>query len=136
MRKFPFINLQQSIILLRIFIAVIFLLHAIVRITGGTINRFADFLNSNGWVMGKSIVWSITIFELLGGVLLALGYLSKWIALLFILLLVVGIVLIHFDNGWFVGEHGTGGMEYSVLLIVTLLVVAATDNKDIFIKAR
>ena len=136
MRKFPFINLQQSIILLRIFVAVVFLLHAIVRINGGTINRFADFLNSKGLVMGKSMVWCITIFELLGGALLALGYLSKWIALLFILLLVVGIVLIHFDNGWFVGEHGTGGVEYSVLLIVTLLVIAATDNKDFYKKLR
>ena len=41
-----------------------------------------------------------------------------------------GIVLIHWRFGWFVGEHGTGGSEYSIALIVMLLVVAAGDTYD------
>ncbi len=40
----------------------------------------------------------------------------------------VGIVLIHRHLGWFVGEHGTGGSEYSVALIFMLLVLAAGDR--------
>ena len=40
----------------------------------------------------------------------------------------VGIVLIHRHLGWFVGEHGTGGSEYSVALIVMLLVLATADR--------
>ena len=39
-----------------------------------------------------------------------------------------GIVLIHRHFGWFVGEHGTGGSEYSVALIVLLLIVIADDH--------
>ena len=39
----------------------------------------------------------------------------------------VGIALIHRHNGWFVGEHGTGGSEYSVALLAMLLVIAAHD---------
>jgi putative oxidoreductase len=41
----------------------------------------------------------------------------------------VGIILIHRHLGWFVGEHGTGGSEYSVALIVMLLVLAAGDRR-------
>ena len=36
-----------------------------------------------------------------------------------------GIVIIHAKLGWFVGEHGTGGSEYSVCLLLCLLVIAA-----------
>jgi putative oxidoreductase len=39
-----------------------------------------------------------------------------------------GIVLIHARLGWFVGEHGTGGSEYSVALLVLLLLIAAQDR--------
>jgi len=36
-------------------------------------------------------------------------------------------VIIHWRLGWFVGEHGSDGMEYSVSLMVSLLVIAAAD---------
>ena len=42
-------------------------------------------------------------------------------------LTVAPIVIIHWRLGWFVGEHGSGGMEYSVSLMVSLLVIAAAD---------
>ena len=34
----------------------------------------------------------------------------------------ITIWLIHRHNGWFVGEHGVGGSEYSVALLAMLLV--------------
>jgi putative oxidoreductase len=41
-----------------------------------------------------------------------------------------GIVIIHAQLGWFVGEHGTGGSEYSVCLLLCLLVIAAADDEQ------
>jgi putative oxidoreductase len=38
-----------------------------------------------------------------------------------------GILIIHIHNGWFVGEHGTGGMEYSFSLMASLIVITAAD---------
>jgi len=128
MNKFPFISLQSSVIGLRIFTACIFLAHAVVRISGGTIDRFGGFLEEKGLPFGVVLVWLITIFELAGSLLLIAGRFTKNLSLGFIVLLFAGIALIHAGNGWFVGEHGTGGVEYSALLIVAFIVIAAGDN--------
>ncbi|MBL7709865.1 MAG: DoxX family protein [Chitinophagaceae bacterium] len=130
MRRFPFINVKQSILLLRFLTAAIFILHAVFRIIYSTSGQFADFLNSKGLLFGLQIVWLITIFEIAGGLLLIAGKYVQLIAAGFILLLLTGIVLIHFSLGWFVGEHGTGGCEYSVILIGCLLVIAASHREN------
>lgn len=114
MAAFPFFSLKTALIVLRISLAVVFLSHAIVRITGGTIDRFAGLLNAKGLVIGHVLVWSITVFELVCGLLLALGYFTKWISAGFVGLLLAGIVLIHAGQGWFVGDHGTGGVNIAL----------------------
>lgn len=129
MKKFPYLSLPHSLIVLRVSVALIFLSHAIVRIfLEGSVAQFAGYLNDKGLVMGLQIVWLITVFEIVGGVAMILGYLTKWFAAGFIVLLLVGIVLIHAERGWFVGEHGSGGCEYSYILMIALLVIAANDR--------
>ncbi|NRF40904.1 DoxX family protein [Pedobacter foliorum] len=130
MKSFPFISLNQSLTLLRIFTSLLFLAHAIVRITGGTIDRFGGFLKGKGFVYGTAFVWGITAFEIVGGLLLIAGYFKKWISIGFIVMLLIGIIIIHAENGWFVGEHGSGGIEYSAILIVCFIVIAADDSKN------
>jgi putative oxidoreductase len=129
MKKFPFITFKQSLALLRVSVAGIFLAHAIVRIAGGTVRRFGGYLENKGFIFGNAVVWGITAYEIIGGLLLAAGYFIKWLSAGFILLLLIGVVLIHATQGWFVGEHGSGGMEYSFILIIALIVIAASDRK-------
>lgn len=116
-------------LLLRIAIAVVFIAHAVVRTGNGTIPRFGEFLESKGFPAGVVLVWMITVFEITGGLLFALGKFVRWVAAGFILLLLTGIGIIHAELGWFVGEHGTGGCEYSFILIIALLPVAAADKE-------
>ena len=59
---------------------------------------------------------------------MAFGCLARWLTIGFIAIAAGGIVLIHAKLGWFVGEHGVGGMEYSLCLIVALLAIAAADK--------
>lgn len=129
MNNFPFLSLERSLIVLRVSLAVIFLSHSIVRIANSTIPQFGGFLESKGFPYGVAWVWAITLFEIFGGILLALGYFTKWLSMGFIVMLTVGIALIHASLGWFVGEHGTGGSEYSFILIIALLVIAASESK-------
>jgi putative oxidoreductase len=131
MQRFPFLSLPQSLVILRFALAIVFFMHAIVRLFNGTIPQFGGFLNSKGLVIGVPLVWMITVFEIIGSILLALGYYKKILSAGFIILLLVGILLIHASLGWFVGEHGSGGSEYSFILIVALVVVAADKgNKE------
>lgn len=129
MAKFPFITTAQAIIIMRVITALIFIVHSVVRIANSTVDRFGEFLDGKGFMIGVFIVWILTAYELLGGLLLAFGIFTRWLALGFIVIIIVGIIIIHAANGWFVGEHGTGGMEYSVLLIASLLVIAAAGKK-------
>lgn len=122
-------SLPQLLVALRVSIAIVFLAHALVRIANGTINQFGNFLNSKGLILGKIFVLAITVYEITGGILLALGYFTKWLSAGFIFILAVGIILIHASLGWFVGEHGSGGSEYSFILIMTLLVIAANQKE-------
>jgi putative oxidoreductase len=129
MKKFPFITLDRSLIVLRVATAGMFLAHSIVRICNGTMPRFADFMENKGFPFGMLIVILITIFETVGGILMLLGYYSRWMAAGFIFLLLMGNMIIHWENGWFVGEHGSGGMEYSFELVFALIVIAAADEE-------
>jgi putative oxidoreductase len=130
MKKFPWLSLYQSLLLLRISVALIFFIHAAVRILAkGSLAEFGAYLNHKGWWFGKAIVVAITIFEIGGSIVLALGFFSRQLAACFIALLLAGIVIIHAPLGWFVGEHGTGGSEYSFILIVALLAIAAGNSK-------
>lgn len=77
---------------------------------------------------GVVFAWGITLFEIAGGLTLAAGYFIRWICAVFIVELLTGILLVHAPIGWFVVGYTSGGMEYSVLLIFSFLVVASTDN--------
>ena len=134
MRQFPFLSLQHSLIVLRVAIAVFFLAHASVRLVNGSIPGFGDFLNNRGIPFGLALVWLITAQEMIGGFLLALGKFVRWVTVGFQAICWGGIVIIHAKLGWFVGEHGTGGVEYSLCLSVALLVLAAADREGFFNK--
>jgi putative oxidoreductase len=131
MKILPFTSMENSLILLRISLAFIFLAHAIVRIANSSIESFGGFMESKGFPNGVAWVWAITAFEIIGGLLLAFGYFTRILSAGFIFLLIVGIIIIHASFGWFVGEHGTGGSEYSFILIMAFLVIAAADSKNI-----
>lgn len=126
MKNFPFISTSQSLLLFRITLPLFFVAHAVTRIANGTIERFAGYLSTKGFFATTAMVWGITVYEIIGGIALALGYYTKFLSLGFILMLIMGNIIIHFENGWWVGEHGEGGMEYSCALILGLIVIAAT----------
>lgn len=128
MKSFPFLTGPQSRFLLRLVAALLMMAHGAMRLIENSLSSFGEFLNGKGFLIGTPIAWSLTLFELIGGILMILGFFVRWVALGLIIELLMGIILVHAQNGWFVVGHQTGGVEYSVLLIVCLLVVAANDR--------
>ncbi len=129
MHHYPFLNSRQWLLVIRIVIALLLVAHGFIRVYEGTVSEFGEFLNANGFPLAIFLAWGITAFEIIGGLMMAAGLFRKVIATIFIFELLMGIILVHAGRGWFVVGHSTGGMEYSVLLIVCLLAIAATEQK-------
>jgi putative oxidoreductase len=128
MNRYPFLSLDRAFVLARIMTALFFMAHAAMRIVNGTIPQFGKFMGSVGFPAPEVVVWAITLAELVCGTLLILDRHVRLATVPLAAIAAGGIVLIHARLGWFVGEHGTGGMEYSVALLVLLLLVAAQDK--------
>jgi putative oxidoreductase len=129
MNKFPFITSSQALIIFRVVLGLMLAAHGVMRLSAGTVGGFGEFLNSKGFLIGPAIAWFLTIFEMAGGLLMAAGYFVRWIAAIFMIEHCFGIILVHAPNGWFVVGHQSGGVEYSVLIIFSLLVIAASSKK-------
>lgn len=120
---------MRSLQVLRIVISACMLAHGLQRLYLNTINSFGEFLNAKGFLFGIPIAWGITVFEVVGGAALLLNYFTKWISLTWAAQLFIGIVLVHAKNGWFVVGPSTGGVEYSLVLITSLIVLHAHAEK-------
>ena len=125
LNAYPFISLPQAITGARVVTALLFMAHAAVRIVNVTIPQFGKFRSSVGFPQGEAVVWAITAVELVAGSLLILNRRVRAASAALMVVAIGGILLIHMHIGWFVGEHGTGGSEYSVALIILLIVIAA-----------
>jgi putative oxidoreductase len=109
---------------LRIFLAGTMIIHGVARVSAGGVAPFGGFLTAQGFPLGFYLAWAITIFEIVGGIVLASGYFASVLAVLFAAELITGIFLVHAENGWFVVGLGRNRMEYSVLLVAAFLAIA------------
>ena len=115
---------------LRVVVSVLLLVHGSARIMLGIVDDFGVFLREFGIPLANALAWAITGVEIVGSVLLGLGWWVRVLALYFAAELLAGIVLVHAAEGWFVVGAGRNGMEYSILLIMVLLAVAFAANAD------
>ncbi|OMQ09139.1 DoxX family protein [[Flexibacter] sp. ATCC 35103] len=116
---------MNSILLLRLSVAVILLTHSVFGIFDNGINDFGNlFLNQIGFApFGVILAWSIKLSHIVAAVLLIFNKYIKLAGFVTIFVLIMGIILVHFKEGWFVVGGGRNGMEYNVLLIIVLLAI-------------
>lgn len=124
---YPYLSQAHALVVLRATIALLFMAHAVVRLVNGSVAQFAAFLEAAGFPAGTVWVLAISAYEIVAGLMIAIGVGVRWWCGGLFAIAAIGIVLIHARLGWFVGEHGTGGVEYSLALMAALLVIAAAD---------
>ena len=120
---------SYSIAALRMMMGIIFILHAAVRIYNNTLPGFGDFLDGKGFPFGFYLAWAVTLFELIGGVLMFLRYFVRVFCVGEIIILITGIVTVHAENGWFVVGRSLNGVEYSIVLITILSAIFIAERK-------
>jgi putative oxidoreductase len=114
----------QGMEILRIIVALLILVHGVYRLTMGGVAPFGAWLETQGFPMGYALAMAVTLFEWAGPVLMVLRRYVSVAALGHIVILTLGMVMVHRPFGWFVVGAGRNGMEYSVLLITSLSVIA------------
>ncbi|MDR7371642.1 DoxX family membrane protein [Flavobacterium aquidurense] len=128
---------MNGTLLLRITVAFILLTHSVFGMFNNGINDFGNlFLNQIGYApFGVFLAWSIKLSHVIAAVLLLLNKYVKLAGFVTIFVLIMGIVLVHFQEGWFVVGGGRNGIEYNFLLIMVLLAIMSPNGLKKEIKA-
>ena len=124
------ISESLALSILRAGVAILLIIHGIARAWLGIVDDFGGALGKWGFPAGFALAWAITVVEIAGGAALAAGYFIRPLATWFAFQLVMGIYFVHAPAGWFVVGAGRNGVEYSVLLILCLLVVALPEPRS------
>jgi len=74
------------------------------------------------------LAWAIKLSHLVAEICLILEKYIRWAAIITIVILISGIVMIHFSEGWFVVGGGRNGMEFNFLLIAALVTIMFPDG--------
>jgi len=116
---------MNGTLLLRIAVAIILLTHSVFGMFNNGINDFGNlYLNQIGFApFGVFIAWSIKLSHVIAAILLIFNKYVKWAGFVTIFVLIMGIILVHFKEGWFVVGGGRNGVEYNFLLIIVLLAI-------------
>lgn len=116
--------------LLRIGVASLLFIHGAARVGLQIVPPFGDFLSSKGLPAGVLLAWTLTIAELVLTPILAARRFVTPIAAFFMIELAAGIALVHWPAGWFVVGAGRNGMEFSVLLIISLAAIILFERNS------
>jgi putative oxidoreductase len=119
-------RLKYALAFFRIVVALIMFSHGVGRIYHGLVGGFGEFLTTSGFPLGFYLAWAITIFEIVGSILIAVGFYVAPLAAVFAVHLLCGIYLVHLKEGWFVVGAGRNGAEFSVLLVASFIMLAAS----------
>lgn len=107
-------------------------IHGAARLWNGGVEPFGAWLEGQGFPFGLQQAWAVTIYELVAPIFIIAGRFVTLACLGHIFILSIGLVLVHAPNGWFVVGLGRNGVEYSVVLIVSLTAVGWTYLPQLF----
>ncbi|MCD9015591.1 DoxX family protein [Parachryseolinea silvisoli] len=124
-------TLFDSTLILRVTLFIILITHSIPGMFNGGVQSFGqDYLNAIGFApLGVPLAWAIKLSHVVCAVALLLRRYVRVAAIITIAILVMGIIFVHYPEGWFVVGGGRNGMEYNVLLISVLVYLMLIERK-------
>lgn len=121
--KAPSPAVSLGLLVLRVVVGAVFAAHGAQKIfeftIPGTIGSFADM----GIPLPELAAPVVAFVELIGGILLILGFLTRPVGILLAVDMAVALVAVHLPAGLWVGE---GGYEFVAVLGVAALALALT----------
>ncbi|RAV98570.1 DoxX family protein [Pseudochryseolinea flava] len=122
---------HDATIVLRITLAAILIMHSIPGMLDGGVNLFGnEYLNKVGFApFGLAIAWAIKLSHVACAILLLLNRYIVVTGVVTIFILVAGIVMVHYPEGWYVVGGGRNGVEFNVLLIAVFLYLIIVHRR-------
>jgi len=116
--------------LLRIAVAIILIMHSVPGMFNNGINDFGNFyLNTVGFApYGVAVAWLIKLSHVAAAILLLANKFIKPASIVTIFILILGIIMVHYPEGWYVVGGGRNGVEFNFLLICVLLAIMFPDG--------
>jgi putative oxidoreductase len=116
--SFPFVRAEDlGLLLMRVGVGVVFAWHGWLKFDGGVAN-FATFLDSLNVPAPEVVAWLQVVAEGVGGVMLVVGLLTRYVTLPLIATMIGAIVMVKIDVG-FIVQNGAGA-EFDVALLAGL----------------
>ncbi|GGG99711.1 DoxX family protein [Pedobacter zeae] len=125
-------NFHIGYAILRLVMAIVLLSHSVLGMFDGGINDFGNlYLNKIGFdPLGVAIAWSVKLSHVLCAILLMFNRYIRLACFASIFVLVMGIIMVHFKEGWFVVGGGRNGMEYNFVLIGILMAIVLLNKAN------
>ena len=123
-------NISHPLFLLRLTVAVMLLMHSVPGIFNNGINDFGNFyLNAQGFApFGVPLAWAIKLSHIAAAISVMTGKYVRILGFITIGVLVMGIIMVHGKEGWFVVGGGKNGMEFNILLIAAIATTMYPDG--------
>ena len=118
--------------LLRLVLCALIFTHGAYRFYEGSSPILGQILEEQGFPGGSGTIlaYAVNVTETLGALLLAMKLFTLPVCAALTIIYTTGIILFHRHNGFFVVGPGTGGWEYSALLITCLVTTTWEDWKQ------
>ena len=107
----------------RLIVGIIMAAHGLQKLTGGPANFGQNVLGGLGVPLPVLMGYVVTFAELIGGILLIVGLLSRLAALVITINLVVAILLVKVNLGLISSQGSPPGAELDLALMAGLLVI-------------
>lgn len=117
--------------LLRYALAIILLTHSVQSIITNDVSNFGRlFLDEIGFApFGLYLAWAVKLSHVVAAACFILNKYVKWAAAASIFVFTMGIITVHYQEGWFVVGGGRNGMEYNFLLIICCITLMLTQTR-------
>jgi putative oxidoreductase len=117
---------EEAATIIRVSLGIMWIAHALFKWFVISLPGFSAWLDGLG--LFGFFAWPVFLLELLGGLLILLGYYGRYVSMTLLPILMVAI-WVHFPNGWVHTNEG-GGWEYPLfLLFISIAHILLGDGR-------
>ncbi len=110
---------EEAYAVLRVVTGFMFFMHGYGKFNMG-IEAVSGFFGSAGIPLANVVAYVVTYGEMIGGVMLILGFCTHWVSKLNIVIILGAIYFVHLTNGY---GSADGGYEYPLLILAVSVLI-------------